>query len=64
MKITLELWCDQSGINEDTNSSVWEFKLNGHPFPNSDCSIVSLDAAHKIVNKLIEIEQMMFNIYD
>lgn len=65
MKITLELWHDQGCcITNETNSSMWEFKLNGRPFPNSDSSIVNLEAAHKIVDKLIQIEEMMIHIYD
>lgn len=65
MKITLELWHDQDCcITNETNSSMWDIKLNGRPFPNYDSSIVNLETAHKIVNKLIKIEKMMLQIYD
>lgn len=64
MKITLELWDNQDCITDNVNSSMWEFKLNGHPFPNADSNIVNLEAAHKIVDKLIQIEEMMLHIYD
>jgi len=32
VKITLELWDDQSSLNEDIDTSMWIFKLDGKEF--------------------------------
>jgi hypothetical protein len=60
MKITLELWDDQSDSNEETNSSLWIMKLNGAEFPEGKNSLMTLNVAHKIVTKLIEIEEIAY----
>ena len=46
MKITLELWDDQSGINDDIETSMWVMKFNGKEFPDKDNSLVTLPIAH------------------
>jgi len=61
MKITLELWEDQSQITDDTNSSLWLMKLNGEDFPPSKYALMTLETAHKIVGKLLEIEELAEN---
>ena len=61
MNITLELFDDQSTITDDTNSSFWVMKLNGLEFPEGKNSLMTLDIAHRIVNKLLEIEEIAYN---
>jgi hypothetical protein len=61
MKITLELWDDQNRISDDIESSMWVMKLNGLEFPEGKNSLMTLDIAHKIVNKLLEIEEIAYN---
>ena len=61
MNITLELWDDQCTITDDANSSLWVMKLNGKEFPEGKNSLMTLDVAHKIVNKLLEIEEIAYN---
>jgi len=58
MKITLELWDDQSLIDDNTNSSLWVMKLNEKDFPANKDSLMTLETAHKIVGKLLEIEEL------
>jgi DNA-directed RNA polymerase specialized sigma24 family protein len=58
MKITLELWDDQSDIDDDTETSTWIMKLNGQEFPEGKNCLMSLLVAHKIVVKLLEIEEL------
>jgi len=60
MKITLELWDDQSDIDDNIESSMWVMKLNGTEFPEGKNSLMTLDAAHRIVNKLLEIEEIAY----
>ena len=60
MKITLELWDDQSSLNEDIDTSMWIFKLDGKEFPNENNSLMSLSVAHKVVGKLCDIEEMVY----
>jgi hypothetical protein len=60
MKIKLELWSDQSGINwQNTSSSMWIFFLNGHEFPNKEDSLMTLEQAHKITSKLCDMEEYL-----
>ena len=59
MKITLELWDDQSGLSDDIDTSAWIFKVDGKEFPDENSSVMSLSIAHKIVNKLCDIEEMV-----
>jgi hypothetical protein len=61
MNITLELWDDQCTITDKTESSLWVMKLNGLEFPEGKNSLMTLDIAHKIVNKLMEIEEIAYN---
>jgi len=61
MKITLELWDDQTESTEEPNSSLWIMKLNGVDFPEGKNSLMTLDVAHKIVTKLMEIEEIAYN---
>jgi hypothetical protein len=61
MKITLELWDDQTEKTEEPNSSLWIMKLNGVDFPEGKNSLMTLDVAHKIVTKLMEIEDIAYN---
>jgi hypothetical protein len=61
MKITLELWDDQIESTEEPNSSLWIMKLNGVDFPEGKNSLMTLDVAHKIVTKLMEIEEIAYN---
>lgn len=61
MNITLELWDDQSDIGDDIKTSMWVMKLNGKEFPNEKNSLMTLDVAHQIVNKLLEIEEIAYN---
>ena len=56
MTITLELEDDQSLIGEELTSSLWIFKLNNQCFPCESSCLMSLDMAHQITNKLLEIE--------
>jgi len=58
MKITLTLWDDQTCITEETNSSLWVLSLNGKDFPPNKDSLMTLETAHKIVGKLLEIEKL------
>jgi len=58
MKITLTLWDDQTCITEETNSSLWVMSLNGKDFPPNKDSLMTLPVAHRIVNKLLEIEEL------
>jgi hypothetical protein len=58
MKITLELWDDQSDINDSIETSMWIMKLNGKEFPEGKNSLMTLLVAHKIVVKLLEIEEL------
>jgi hypothetical protein len=60
MKITLELWDDQTESTEEPNSSLWIMKLNGVDFPEGKNSLMTLDVAHKIVTKLMEIEEIAY----
>jgi hypothetical protein len=60
MKITLELWSDQTLTTEEPNSSLWIMKLNGVDFPEGKNSLMPLDVAHKIVIKLMEIEEIAY----
>jgi hypothetical protein len=60
MKITLELWDDQSEISDDIKTSMWVMKLNGEEFPEGKNSLVTLPVAHRIVNKLLEIEEIAY----
>ena len=64
MKITLELWDDQSGMDDDIDTSMWIFKIEGKEFPDKRSSLMTLSTAHKIVNKLCEIEEMVNITYD
>jgi hypothetical protein len=61
MNITLELWDDQSEIGDDIKTSMWVMKLNEKMFPSEKDSLMTLDVAHKIVNKLLEIEELAYN---
>jgi hypothetical protein len=61
MNITLELWDDQSEIGDDIKTSMWVMKLNGKEFPEGKNSLMTLDIAHRIVNKLLEIEEIAYN---
>jgi hypothetical protein len=61
MNITLELWDDQTESTEEPNSSLWIMKLNGVDFPEGKNSLMTLDVAHKIVTKLMEIEEIVYN---
>lgn len=62
MKITLELWSNhQSLINDNTNSSLWVMKLDGLEFPDEKNSLMTLETAHKIVGKLLDIEELATN---
>lgn len=61
MNITLELWCDQSCITDEINSSMWILKLDEKEFPTKDTSVMDLMMAHKIIVKLMEIEEMANN---
>lgn len=59
MKITLELWDDQSEMNDDIDTSMWILKIDGKDFPDKNSSLMTLSIAHKIVNKLCEIEEIV-----
>jgi hypothetical protein len=61
MKITLELWCDQSCITDEINSSMWILKLNGEEFPTKNTSVMDLMMAHEIIVKLMQIEEIANN---
>jgi hypothetical protein len=61
MKITLELWDDQSLIDDNINSSLWVMKLDKLEFPEGKNSLMTLPVAHRIVNKLLEIEEIAYN---
>ena len=61
MKITLELWQDQSDIDDIIETSMWVMKLNGVEFPEGKNSLMTLPVAHRIVNKLLEIEEIAYN---
>jgi len=61
MNITLELWDDQTESTDEPNSSLWIMKLNGVDFPEGKNSLMTLDVAHKIVTKLMEIEEIAYN---
>ena len=64
MKITLELWDDQSGMDDNIDTSMWIFKIEGKEFPDKRSSLMTLSTAHKIVNKLCEIEEMVNMTYE
>ena len=61
MNITLELWCDQSCITDEINSSMWILKLDGKEFPTNNTSVMDLVMAHEIIVKLMEIEEIANN---
>jgi hypothetical protein len=61
MKITLELHDDQCDLTDEANSSLWVMKLNGLEFPEGKNSLMTLPVAHRIVNKLLEIEEIAYN---
>ena len=61
MNITLELWCDQSCITDEINSSMWILKLEGKEFPTKTTSVMDLIKAHEIIVKLMEIEEIAHN---
>lgn len=61
MNITLELHDDQAMITDKTESSLWVMKLNGIQFPENKNCLMTLDVAHKIVSKLLEIEEIAYN---
>ena len=63
MKITLELYDDPYGSDEPINvkSNMWVMKLNGLEFPEGKNSLMTLPVAHRIVNKLLEIEELAYN---
>ena len=58
MNITLQLWDDQGAITDKTESSLWVMKLNGQEFPAGKNCLMTLDTAHIIANKLLEIEEI------
>jgi hypothetical protein len=59
MNIELKAFCDQGGATEgDINSTVWEFYLDGKPFPKIN-NLMTLTQAHKIANKLWDMEEEM-----
>ena len=58
MNITLELYDDQGCYDpEVTESSMWVMKVNGEPI--AKYNTMSLARAHKIVGKLIDIEDLI-----
>jgi len=58
MRITLELIDDQSDYDADAlDSSIWLIKLNGLPI--QEHAYVTLKGAHKIVGKLMDIEELL-----
>ena len=60
MKITLELFDDQSDYDpDDIETSQWIMKADGAEIVRH--SIVTLDVAHKAVGKIIDIEEMINN---
>jgi hypothetical protein len=61
MNITLELHDDQCDITDEIDSSLWVMKLNGFEFPEGKNSLMTLPVAHRIVNKLLEIEEIAYN---
>jgi hypothetical protein len=61
MKITLELWDDQSDIDDTIETSMWIMKLNGVEFPEGKNSLMTLPCAHRIVNKILEAEEIAYN---
>ena len=60
MEITLQLWDDQGTITDKIESSLWVMKLNGQEFPAGKNCLMDLETAHKIVNKLLEIESIAY----
>lgn len=61
MKVTLELYDDQSCYDAAVSgSSVWIIKLNGQELAKH--AIVNLETAHKIVGKLLDIEDLICDI--
>jgi hypothetical protein len=60
MKITLELHDDQCDLNDEIDSSLWVMKLNGLEFPEGKNSLMNLTLAHRIVNKLMDIEEIAY----
>jgi hypothetical protein len=60
MKITLELHDDQCDLTDEINSSLWVMKLNGEEFPEGKNSLMTLPVAHRIVNKLMDIEEIAY----
>jgi hypothetical protein len=56
MKITLELWDDQSGADEkEFGSTMWQMKLNGHEI----FQLMTLKQAHIAANKIMDVEDMI-----
>lgn len=59
MKITLELWDDQSDANEnDIDTTTWMFHLNGQPFPGETDCLMGLAECHRVACKLMDIEEI------
>jgi hypothetical protein len=61
MNITLTLWDDQSDIDDTIETSMWIMKLNGVEFPEGKNSLMTLPCAHRIVNKILEAEEIAYN---
>ena len=60
MKITLELWDDQSGADRiDLDSLHWVLKVNGEDFPDSDCNLAGYKTIHSVVCDLLDVEVKM-----
>jgi len=58
MKITLELYTDQSCYDAAApHSSLWVMKVDGVELVKNN--IVTLEIAHKVVGKLLEIEELI-----
>ena len=60
MKITLELWDDQSDFNvHEIDTSTWILKVNGTEFPkNGGPSLMDLPTAHKVIAHLLIAEEI------
>lgn len=57
MRVELRLWNDQCGIGENIKTSCWQLYVNGEELcPNK---ILDLETAHRIVLKLLEIEDLV-----
>lgn len=61
IQITLKLYSDQSDLSFNPDADlVWEFFVNGQPFPEAFSNCLTTTQAMKVARMLIDIEEVCF----